>query len=351
MKIEESDLKAESKTSTWSPVFFGFQFRPYGIIFTIALVLYIYKTMNNRTSSFKLITPTDFKTKFYHISDKIITLRKEHPSYFCGISTLILGTLAIIAHIISGSTLVVIGLILAGFISTRYNFKIVKIPLKVDFSWADKFDSEIADEFLPEVNESNLFVLQRAGDDALVSSTGTGDDDEKSEEIPSELMIPDSIPEIDENSDSSEDDLLLKSSLVDNKEISSKNQKIKFKKGYFKKDSSISTSSSSSSDEENLSKGLNFDYVDGSGITTLQQLQKSQSTAQSTTVGNIASQLPGMMTNFVSWGIGASAGDGADGKDKITNELNSPIRTKKSSNAIESTDEESDFEFVETDEI
>ncbi|XP_037921311.1 uncharacterized protein LOC119658116, partial [Hermetia illucens] len=65
------------------------------------------------------------------------------------------------------------------------------------------------DEFLPEVNESNLFVLQRASDQAIINPTA-GEEEEKSDEIPADLLIPDSIPEIDEHSDSSDDELVLK---------------------------------------------------------------------------------------------------------------------------------------------
>ena len=99
----------------------------------IALAVYIYKFMNNRTS-LKLLAPPELIGKINTITDKMILLRRDHPNIFCGLATLILGTLAVIGHVVSGAYLVLVGLVVAGFLSTRHNFKIVKIPLKGKFN-------------------------------------------------------------------------------------------------------------------------------------------------------------------------------------------------------------------------
>lgn len=99
-------------------------------------------------------------------------------------------------------------------------------------------------EFFPEENASNMVVLEKASE--LLSTTSTPvDDDDRSDEIPSELLIQDSIPEINED-DSSDDEIV---------------KPLEFKKSHFKKDSSISSSS-----EDEMSEGLQFpdhNTVDG----------------------------------------------------------------------------------------
>lgn len=57
-------------------------------------------------------------------------LRKEHPGVFCGIVSSCLAVLAILGHMISGSSFVVFGLIAAGLVSTKYNFQILKVENK-----------------------------------------------------------------------------------------------------------------------------------------------------------------------------------------------------------------------------
>lgn len=84
-----------------------------------------------------------------------------------------------------------------------------------DFQWSEKLnynnlEAEAEDEFLPDVNESNLFVLERASDVATISSptdANDEDDDDRSDDVPSELLIPDAIPEIDEQSTDEDDEL------------------------------------------------------------------------------------------------------------------------------------------------
>lgn len=174
------------------------------------------------------------------------------------------------------------------YLILTFPYYIISILLFIELTdWTEKIypDTEMDDEFMPEVNETNMFLLERASDLAsLTSPTEDGENDEdKSDEVPSELLIPDSIPEIDENSTDEEeqDDLMpiVRTSKSETLVQSSTNSQasaaadattptastvkfsqtgdaIEFKKGHFKRDSSLSTTSSSS--EESLSKGLQF---------------------------------------------------------------------------------------------
>lgn len=173
------------------------------------------------------------------------------------------------------------------YLILTFPYYIISILLFIELTdWTEKIypDTEMDDEFMPEVNETNMFLLERASDLAsLTSPTEDGENDEdKSDEVPSELLIPDSIPEIDENSTDEEeqDDLMpiVRTSKSETLVQSSTNTQaaaadattptgstvkfsqtgdaIEFKKGHFKRDSSLSTTSSSS--EESLSKGLQF---------------------------------------------------------------------------------------------
>lgn len=60
-------------------------------------------------------------------TQRIQEIRRDKPTLFCAISTVTLGFLAIFGHVVSGSAVVVLGLIAAALISTKYNFKIIKI--------------------------------------------------------------------------------------------------------------------------------------------------------------------------------------------------------------------------------
>lgn len=62
------------------------------------------------------------------MGNQLVTLRREKPGAFCAIASGFLIVLAILGHIISGQWIVLIGLMVAGFISTRHQFKIVNEP-------------------------------------------------------------------------------------------------------------------------------------------------------------------------------------------------------------------------------
>uniref|UniRef100_T1PNW9 Uncharacterized protein n=1 Tax=Musca domestica TaxID=7370 RepID=T1PNW9_MUSDO len=215
---------------------------------------------------------------------------------FSAVASGALGALAVVGHLVTGSMAVLAGLVVAVVISSKYNFKIMKIEPSELTDWTEKVypETEMDDEFMPEVNETNLFLLERASDLASLTSPTEDleNDEDKSDEVPSELLIPDSIPEIDENStDEEQDDLMpiIKSSQLREEtpvpsssttattvKYSQSGDDIEFKKGHFKRDSSLSTTSSSS--EESLSKGLQFpDHT-----TVVDSARKSQSTSAAT---------------------------------------------------------------------
>ncbi|XP_070074595.1 uncharacterized protein [Drosophila takahashii] len=293
---------------------------------------------------------------------------------FCLASSGCLGTLAVLGHLFSGSTLVLAILVVSALVSTKYTFKLLKIEHK-DFQWSEKLnynnlEAEAEDEFLPDVNESNLFVLERASDVATISSpTDANDekDDERSDDIPSELLIPDVIPEIDEQSTDEDDELAPlaakkqhgENQQQQHEQLAEENEDMKFRKGHFKRDSSLSTTSSSS--EESLSKGLQFpDHtsVDASGNTRLRQITagpdpagelmalavKSQAQAL---LANSGKLLPSLVSGLVQWGSGgaAAASSGDDATDASRDRKQQRMVT-----ALDSSDE-SDFEILETDDF
>ncbi|XP_022216576.2 uncharacterized protein LOC111070385 [Drosophila obscura] len=354
--------------------------RPLGVLFLGLFSYWLYWTR----CSFRIVLTPEVRSKFESLGRRADDWRRNSPSMFCVVSTGCLATLAVLGHIISGSTVVLTLLVLSALVSTKYNFKLLKIEHKVqDFQWSEKLnynnlEAEVEDEFLPDVNESNLFVLERASDVATISSpTDAEEEDERSDDIPSELLIPDVIPEIDEHSTDEDDELAplsqqrrevaAVSSLEANpkrgqQDVSSSSD-MDFRKGHFKRDSSLSTTSSSS--EESLSKGLQFpDHttVDAVGGPQLRQITsgpahqisdpaselvamavKSQAQAL---LANSGKLLPSLVSGLVQWGAGANnAVDAADGGSQQQQQQQRRIVT-----ALDSSDE-SDFEILETDDF
>lgn len=244
-----------------------------------------------------------------------------------------------------------------------------------DFQWSEKInytnvEADADDEFLPDCNESNMFVLERASDVAMISSpldAAPGvdrdeDDDEEeecSDDIPAELLIPDVIPEIDENSTDEDDDLV---PLQQSKSASASvavaaapadvatSTKMDFCKGHFKRDSSLSTTSSSS--EESLSKGLQFpDHttVDAGASSTLRQLiappSSSISNADATIASNLLAKalLPSLVSSLVQWGTAIPEAVALDSTDSAAAKQH-----RRQVTALDSSDD-SDFEILQVD--
>ncbi|XP_061402234.1 uncharacterized protein LOC133338067 [Musca vetustissima] len=294
---------------------------------------------------------------------------------FSAVASGALGALAVVGHLVTGSMAVLAGLIVAVVISTKYNFKIMKIEPSELTDWTEKVypETEMDDEFMPEVNETNMFLLERASDLASFTSPTEDleNDEDKSDEVPSELLIPDSIPEIDENStDEDQDDLMpivksthlreetpvpSSSSAIATSTVkyTQSGDAIEFKKGHFKRDSSLSTTSSSS--EESLSKGLQFpDHTTVVDSSSSARKSQSSSTGHNQEVNDImtlavkaqtqalfsnsSKLIPTLVSGLVQNVLGSTAGT-AGGPMVI------PPKRVLSTN-LESSDE-SDFEILE----
>ncbi|EDW65247.1 uncharacterized protein [Drosophila virilis] len=353
--------------------------RPLGVLFLGLFSYWLYWTR----CSFRVVLTPQLREKLESWLHRIEDWRRNSPSMFCLVSSGSLATLAVLGHLISGSTLVLALLVISALVSTKYNFKLLQIEHK-DFQWSEKInynnaEAELDDEFMPDVNESNLFVLERASDVATISSptdadgVGEGDDDECSDDIPSELLIPDSIPEIDEHSTDEDDELVPlsqpKQSAAESNaapqqqqqqyeqsrpaegEQSTAEKSMDFRRGHFKRDSSLSTTSSSS--EESLSKGLQFpDHtsVDAGGSNPLRQLTEAPSDPAASNSSLMAlavktqaqALLPSLMTNLVKWG--------ANQVDSTDNAAALAKYQRRQVTALDSSDE-SDFEILETDDF
>ncbi|KAH8317494.1 hypothetical protein KR074_006682 [Drosophila pseudoananassae] len=362
--------------------------RPLGVLFLGLLCYWIYWTR----CSFRIVSTDELRSKVNSWLQRIEEWRHNSPSMFCFATCGCLGTLAVLGQLISGSTMVLAILVISALVSTKYNFKPLKIEPKgklflqmtqycllnhsfPDFQWSEKLnynnlETEVDDEFLPDVNESNLFVLERASDVATISSpteANDEDDDERSDDIPSELLIPDVIPEIDEHSTDEEDELAplaTKTQKNTKEEQAAEDSDMKFRKGHFKRDSSLSTTSSSS--EESLSKGLQFpdhNAVDGSS-SQLRQITAASSPDQPDPAGelvalavksqaqallaNSGKLLPSLVSGLVQWGVGAGSGALATGSDAT--DSNRDREQQRLVTALDSSDE-SDFEILETDDF
>lgn len=301
--------------------------KPLGLLFLLIFFYWFYKNI----FSVQIIPPEELQTKMFSLIDRVERTRIENRGLFCLVASSALGALAILGHYLSGSTVVLICLVIAVIFSTKYNFKILK-KKKIENKCLSKLQENEFDEFLPEVNESNMSLLERASDQATVALPAE-EGEEKSEEIPSFLMIPDCIPEIDENSTDDDDALGIGVPDEINERRRSRSADIEFKKGHFKKDSSVSTSSSS--DEENLSKGLKFpdhSTVVDHGSQLKKQSELTQSLIMTRTI------LPSLVTGLVSW---------AGGNSVAAASVQAPIQYNDD-NKTYSDEDESEYEIVDT---
>ncbi|KAH8419808.1 hypothetical protein KR009_002719 [Drosophila setifemur] len=349
--------------------------RPLGVLFLGLLAFWIYYTR----CSFRIVPTDECRSQLNSLLLRIEEVRPNRPGMLCLAGSLCC-TIAVLGHLVSGSMIFVAILVITTLLSTKYNLKLLKIEHK-DFQWSEKLNynnleaEEAEDEFLPDVNESNLFVLERASDVATISSpteANEEDDDERSDDIPSELLIPDVIPEIDEHSTDEEDELAPLAKAKP-KELASDRKPdesdIKFRKGHFKRDSSLSTSSSS---EESLSKGLQFpdhttvDAAVGRGTQLRQLTQGPEGPGSELTPTDAASELvalamksqaqallansgkllPSLVSGLVQWGAGGTPA----GELLATNHPTSDSSRQRLVTALDSSDE-SDFEILETDDF
>ncbi|XP_017478333.1 PREDICTED: uncharacterized protein LOC108368086 [Rhagoletis zephyria] len=328
--------------------------RPIGIFFLALFFFWIYKTRSN----LRIIPPPELQKKYENCIDRVKELRRTRPTMFAILASISLGCLALIGHCCSGSVVVLAGLSIAVVVSTR--FTVEKLDPKFARSLNTiNYDSEDEDaEFVPEVNTTNLALLERASDvTSHTSPTEDVEDEDRSDDIPSELLIPDSIPEISENSTDEDDDLIpvvnIEKLNADPLTIASK---IHFKKGHFKSDSTLSTSSSSS--EESLSKGLKFpdhakidvagrskqpsDIVaaGGSDLASLELRSTTQSLIE-----NSGTLLPNLVAGLMQWG-GIKKDSSSGGSSTVDGAAALAITAPQEQDVtLDSSD--SEFEFLE----
>lgn len=333
------------------------QIRAYGIVCVLALSFWIYKT---RYPNIKVSMPQNVSEKWQGICGSFIKLRNEKPSAFCTIISLTLVILAIFGHIISGKWILLSLLLVVGLVSTKHKFQVVN-EKSDDTNYPNSQQSSIndhdVDEFLPEVNESNLFVLHRAGEEAVItynvsSLDDNDDDDNKSEsEIPSDLVISEELlPEVDENSLSSQSDhedfddgdiihaISEGGRTTDNIALN----EIKFNTKYFK------NGDTSSSDDDSITRGLSFLDLSKSDIDGKRAAMShmSQSCDAQRTRLAASSALPNI-SGLVNWGVNNLLRTAVE--QEIIKMVDSKIASVSRNYNSESSDDE--FEFINPDDL
>lgn len=100
--------------------------RPLGLVFLLIFCYWFYKNRCN----LRIQTPPELEKHLQLLQERLIEFRQTKPTMFCAVASGCLGALAVVGHLVSGSMVVLTGLILAAIISTKYNFKIIKIEPK-----------------------------------------------------------------------------------------------------------------------------------------------------------------------------------------------------------------------------
>lgn len=100
--------------------------RPLGVLFLGLLSYWLYWTR----CSFRVVLTPQLRAKLESWLKSAEDWRRDSPRMFCLVSGGCLASLAILGHLISGSTLVLTLLVLSALVSTRYNFKLLQIEQK-----------------------------------------------------------------------------------------------------------------------------------------------------------------------------------------------------------------------------
>lgn len=230
------------------------------------------------------------------------------------------------------------------------------------------------DEFLPEVNESAMQVLNLAGDDAILFSakaTKGPDDTDDEDTVPMEMLMPDEslLPDVEKDritdDNCSEDEFRLHpkgsaAAQVKQKKTTREQKSLR---------AVITTSDEEDEDEESLAKGLSFD--DFSDVDASQQPMLVASyhshKGGSSSIGRggatresaVPKELTGLVTDFVSnmipWNkVGNLIAGGGD--NNLMSRSESAVQGRKGKRAqqkqpsIESSDD-SEFELLNPDEL
>lgn len=218
-------------------------------------------------------------------------------------------------------------------------------------AWSSQTTDHDVDDFLPEVNESNLFVLQKAGEEAVITTpvtateSHTSSHSEDADSLPADLMIPEgSLPDVEvedeEESDICDDDVEDPGREV----VGVQSDGFTFKTGHFNRDTS-------SSDEDSMARGLNFqDYslVDAPEEASI----KYKMGAEAVSKGAASSSLPFGINeawNVVGSFLKASNPTTSSHTEPITRKASHPP-AKVIQKSPDSSDE-SEFEILSQDEL
>ena len=216
------------------------------------------------------------------------------------------------------------------------------------------------DEFLPEVNESAMQVLNLAGDDAILFSTKSnkkstaGDEEDDDDSIPIDMLMPDeSLPDIEKDhltdDNLSEEEFRLQpvaSRAAATKEIKPPPPS--------KRVITTSDEEDEDVDVEGLAKGLNFD--DFSDVDASQQpLVASYHSHRGHSAAGGAKELTGKVTDFVSnmipWNkVGNLIAGGGDNQMSRSESAIQKKRRQQRAPSFESSDDDSEFELLNAEE-
>lgn len=231
------------------------------------------------------------------------------------------------------------------------------------------------DEFLPEVNESAMQVLNLAGDDAILFSakaTKGPDDTDDEDTVPMEMLMPDEslLPDVEKDritdDNCSEDEFRLHPKGSAAAQVKQQQQK-KTTREQKSSRAVITTSDEEDEDEESLAKGLSFDDfsdVDASQQPMLVASYHSHKGGISSinrggaTSSAVPKELTGLVTDFVSnmipWNkVGNLIAGGGD--NNLMSRSESAVqrkgkRAQQKQPSIESSDD-SEFELLNPDEL
>lgn len=282
-RVREAMFKVTKATGAYaalvsvvSGTIMWFNFRPLGIFFCSALVMF----WARQYAHLRLQISPLFEEKLRNGARRALDLRAARPGLFCALISGLLVLVAVIGHVVSAPYIVVTLLVLSIVISTKYDIKIVADRESVPS--ACLLDQEV-EEFLPEITEANASLLKQVGEDADVSAVykpdsatiserpGGAENDDDDDTYSDLLMPQNSIKELEEaeedRSSSSSDELLLGSEPQQGRAIvpagypvaAESSGEIRFKSSHF-------NANTSSDSDDSISRGLSFDDVPDRGV-------------------------------------------------------------------------------------
>lgn len=104
--------------------------RPYGLLFSILLAFWLYKT---RCPNFKLITPPTITNCGENLYHDYIEFKQRQPRLCWMYTSSVLVALAVLGHIVSGKTIIVFGLLMATLIFSKHKLTIVNVQQEGKF--------------------------------------------------------------------------------------------------------------------------------------------------------------------------------------------------------------------------